>query len=79
MEGGGMNQVTIIRSTDTKRTFSRKMSFPLLTIALWALLLYAGIKIVWSYSTTQEGKSRPTQNEPVKKSSNYYAAMFLTA
>jgi hypothetical protein len=48
---------TVIRTEPTNKTFKRKISFPLLTIALWALLLYAGVKIVWNYSAQQGQKS----------------------
>jgi hypothetical protein len=48
---------TVIRTETTNKTFKRKLSFPLLTIALWALLLYAGVKIVWNYSAQQAQKS----------------------
>jgi hypothetical protein len=74
-----MNNVTIIHSKSSKRSFSRKMSFPLLTIALWALLLYAGIKIVWNYSVAEEGKARPTKTQPAQKSSNHFAGQILGA
>jgi hypothetical protein len=52
---------TVIRTETTNRTFKRKMSFPILTIALWALLLYAGFKIVWNYSSPQAQKSVPVK------------------
>ncbi len=48
---------TIIHSASTKKAFTRKLSFPILTIALWALLLYAGIRIVWNNSGPQIPKS----------------------
>ncbi len=60
---------TVIRSETTNRTFKRKISFPILTIALWALLIYAGFKIVWNYSAPQRQKSVPSSTAPAKNSS----------
>jgi hypothetical protein len=59
---------TVIRTETTNKTFKRKMSFPILTIALWALLIYAGFKIVWNYSSPSGQKSVPAKTAPVKNS-----------